>query len=380
MKEQGIFLRIEGEDKSTAVIEIHGEIGWDIWARRLKTMIGELGSSVKEVLFDIYSPGGSVQDGNWMVSMIADMPQHTVAQVQVAASMATVIALACDECEMAANGRWLIHNPWAIVMGDHAEFEKQAVHLRAEKEQLAEFYAKRTGKTVDEMNALMDEERWMMAKEAKEMGFVSAINDPFDIAAFAEMNAAIQAAGKWPAALVIGEKEEGTDEGTDDGGTEGAGEDGDSDAGESSDGDEGAEGDDADAGAGEGGGSHDSAAVMGAKLLESLETIKALQAKETELRAELARERDEMARKDAEHATALADKDTQLQDLAERILRLTPAMADGSEDGEHIVSTWEQALEECGKGPDGVAEAREKYPELYKEQREKDRAKRKGRK
>jgi ATP-dependent Clp protease protease subunit len=380
MKEQGIFLRVDGAENGEAVIDIHGEIGWDIWGEALRDMINALGKNVTRVIFDIYSPGGSVLDGNWMVNLIGEMEQHTVARVQVAASMATVIAVSCDDCEMAKNGRWLVHNPWSSIVGDHTELEKHATLLKDLKDQIAAFYAQRIGGNVDEISDLMDEERWMNAEEAHQWGFIDTVVDPFDVAAFADMNSQIEAAGKWPVALVL-EKEE-PDEGTDTGGAEGVGEDGNANASESAEGDQEAEeteGQDGETGTArlkdEG---PPTVEMIGAKLLSALETIKALEAKETELRAELVKERNEMARKDAEHKTTIAAKDAQLQDLGERILRLTPAMADSSESTEHVITTWAQAIEECGNDPDGLAEAREKYPELYKEQREQDKANRKG--
>jgi len=200
---QGVSMRALASDATEAIIDIIGVIGWEVEYDVLKGLMRSIPESVEKVVFEIYSPGGGVFDGNGIIQEIGELNGrvHTVANVQVAASMATLIACACKERLMAKNGRWLIHNPWSAVQGDAAEMEKEAEHLRATEIEAATFYADRTGSTPDEMLALMAEEKWIMPEEALEMGFVTAINDPFEVEAFAEVKAEIQAAGNWPTAL-----------------------------------------------------------------------------------------------------------------------------------------------------------------------------------
>ena len=154
------------------------------------------------VIFEIYSPGGDVWEGNAIIQAIGGLKQKTVARVQVAASMATSIAAACKERTIARNGRWLIHNPWAAIQGDAADMEKRAKELRDCEQEAARFYAERTGQPVEKMVALMNEERWLTPTEAQELGFVQTIEDPFNVSSFAEVKAEIEAAGKWPKALI----------------------------------------------------------------------------------------------------------------------------------------------------------------------------------
>jgi chemotaxis protein histidine kinase CheA len=118
------------------------------------------------------------------------MKQKTVANVQLAASMSTAIALACDEVVMAKNGRWLVHNPWTKIAGDAAKLEKQAVDLRNMENQFAQFYFDRCDgdKCLQDFVDLMNEERWMTADEAFEWGFVDVVEDVFNISAFATLN------------------------------------------------------------------------------------------------------------------------------------------------------------------------------------------------
>ena len=184
----GIFAKkIEGND---AEFDIHGEIGWEVWFDRMKWLIESLADNIENVTFNIYSLGGDVWDGNAIVNLIGGMKQRTVANVQLAASMATAIALACDEVVMAKNGRWLVHNPWTFAIGDAASLETTAVDLRNFEKQFAEFYHSRCDgeKSLQDFVDLMNEERWMTADEAFEWGFVDAIEDVFNISAFASLN------------------------------------------------------------------------------------------------------------------------------------------------------------------------------------------------
>jgi len=198
---QGIFMRDRAADSKEAVIDIVGVIGWEVWYQALRDMLRAIPNTVERVIFDIYSPGGDVWEGNAIVQAIGALKQHTIARVQVAASMATLIAVACKERTIAGNGRWLIHNPWTAMQGDAADLEKRAKELRDCEAEAAAFYAARTGQTAEQMLALMAEERWLTPAEAKELGFVQAIDSPFDADAFAGVRAEIVAAGKWPKAL-----------------------------------------------------------------------------------------------------------------------------------------------------------------------------------
>jgi ATP-dependent protease ClpP protease subunit len=203
-KKQGVFLNEIKAESTEASIDIVGVIGWEVAFAELKQMFAAIPAMVSRVVFNIYSPGGDVWDGNGIVQAIGELgkTRETVARVQVAASMATLIAVACKTRSIAANGRFLIHNPWTMVQGDGLELEKRAKELRACEAEMSAFYASRTGKTAEEMLALMNEERWLMPDETKSFGFVDSIDDPFKPEEVEDVRAEIVAAGKWPQALV----------------------------------------------------------------------------------------------------------------------------------------------------------------------------------
>lgn len=201
---QGVFLRAMAANADEAIIDIVGVIGWEVAYQQMRDMLRGLPSGIKRVVFDIYSPGGDVWEGNAIVQEIGELGKkvETVARVQVAASMATLIAAACNKRSIASNGRWLIHNAWTQTQGDAAAHEKAAQTLRDAENEAAKFYASRTGGKAEDMLALMAQERWLMPEETKALGFVQEICDPFKDEDYAQVRQEIVAAGKWPQALV----------------------------------------------------------------------------------------------------------------------------------------------------------------------------------
>jgi len=203
MKKQGVFMGAINAESVEVGIDVIGEIGWNVVYSEMSKMFSAIPEAVKRVVFNIYSPGGDVWDGNGIIQAIGELgkTKTTVARIQVAASMATLIAVACKERSIASNGRFLIHNAWTSASGDAAEFEKRAKELRDCEIEAANFYAERTGKTPAEMLALMAEERWLTPQEALDFGFVQSIDNPFDEAGLVDVKAQLKSAGKWPKAL-----------------------------------------------------------------------------------------------------------------------------------------------------------------------------------
>ena len=93
-----------------------------------------------------------------------------------AASAATIITSACDVVKMPKNAMFMIHNPLTWAYGNKQELEKTGILLDKVKDSILETYlAKAKGKTKEELSALMDEEKWFNAEEAKEYGFIDEI-------------------------------------------------------------------------------------------------------------------------------------------------------------------------------------------------------------
>ena len=132
----------------------------------------------------INSVGGSVIEG---AAIYNSLRRHkgglTVHVDGLAASMASVIAMAGEEVVMADNAMLMIHNPWSMSMGDADDLRKEADVLDKLKNTLVNAYARKTGMEATTIASMMDEETWLDATEAVAMGFADEIEDGIEAAA-----------------------------------------------------------------------------------------------------------------------------------------------------------------------------------------------------
>jgi len=101
----------------------------------------------------------------------------------IAASIATIISLGADEVVMAENSLFMIHNAWGGTMGEAKDMRKTAETLEKITGELTDIYRKKTGLSYDALAEMMDEETWLNANEALEMGFIDTISDSIKVAA-----------------------------------------------------------------------------------------------------------------------------------------------------------------------------------------------------
>jgi ClpP class serine protease len=143
----------------------------------------------------INSPGGEVFDGITIYNLIKQHPANVTTYIDgLAASIASVIALAGDSVIMAENALYMIHNPWGFAMGDATEMRKTADLLDKVAGSLVTAYTSKTGKPDDDIQTLLDAETWMTAQEAKDAGFIDEISEQMDMAACAKFIPAMQKA------------------------------------------------------------------------------------------------------------------------------------------------------------------------------------------
>lgn len=182
-----------------ATFYLYDEISY--WGISADQFVKDLnGSKASTVHIRINSPGGSVFDGTAIYNAIKQHKAHTVTHIDgLAASISSVIALAGDEVRMADNSFLMIHNPWSIVIGDASAMREEADLLdKVADTTIASIYMAKSGKTKEEITSKMADETWFSAAEAKEYGFVDAIdglpeeakdvkNILFDLAIFANV-------------------------------------------------------------------------------------------------------------------------------------------------------------------------------------------------
>jgi ATP-dependent protease ClpP protease subunit len=357
---QGVFMRAMANDATEAIIDVVGVIGWEVSYQNMRNLIASIPATVKRVVFDIFSPGGDVWEGNGIVQDIGELSKRaeTVARVQVAASMATLIAVACNKRSIARNGRFLIHNAWAGVTGDAAEMEKMAKSLRDCEQEAAKFYAERAGKTPEAMLALMAEERWMMPEETKALGFVDEIVDPFETEQYEAVKQEIIAAGKWPTALVEMPKEESHGNAADAGAADvPANEQDASDNAELDKARINAAIEDAYA-RGHSAGLDEAAKTADEKLTKLLSGTKRLEELQARTQSERDRARADLANEITIHAADVKELRDKLADADRRLLKFI----DGSMSFSPAIETWADAMAACGGD---YAKARKEYSQVF---------------
>lgn len=132
----------------------------------------ELDKHTGNITVRINSPGGDVFAGVTIMNMLKDRAGGTTIIVDgLAASIASVIAMAGDKIIMNTGSMMMIHNAWTFAAGDSQELRKVADQLDKIGESIISVYADRTGLGDEELKELLDAETWMTADEAVEYGF-----------------------------------------------------------------------------------------------------------------------------------------------------------------------------------------------------------------
>lgn len=124
----------------------------------------------------INSPGGDVWSGSEIYTAIkAYTGKVTVKILGIAASAASIIAMAGDVVSISPTAQIMIHNPWMYTAGDQNDLRKDAEYLENWADSLSNAYQIKTGKSKEELRVLMDDETWMTAEKAVELGFADEV-------------------------------------------------------------------------------------------------------------------------------------------------------------------------------------------------------------
>lgn len=171
---------------------------WGASAAALVTALQAAGD--RAVHLHINSPGGDVFEARAMAAAVVAHPGKVTSHIDgIAASAATYLAMAANEVRMTDGGLFMIHNSWTIAWGDKAELRDTANLLEKVDGSLAADYARQTGKPLDQVVAWMEATTWFTAAEAKDAGFVDAIdaNTKRDGAADSASASAQASAARW---------------------------------------------------------------------------------------------------------------------------------------------------------------------------------------
>ena len=136
----------------------------------------ELNAGEGDITVWINSPGGDCVAAAQIYNMLSNYKGKVTVKIDgIAASAASVIAMAGTEVLMSPVSMLMIHNPMTIAMGDHAEMQKAIDMLAEVKESIINAYVLKTGLSRAKLSHLMDSETWMNANKAVELGFADGV-------------------------------------------------------------------------------------------------------------------------------------------------------------------------------------------------------------
>lgn len=167
------------ESESERSLLLNGEISDETWYGDEVTprlFRSELNAGQGNITVWINSPGGDVFAAAQIYNMLIGYPGKVTVKIDgLAASAASVIAMAGEEVQMSPVAMMMIHNPMTVAIGDSIEMRKAIEMLTEVKESIINAYEIKTGLSRAKISQLMDAESWFNAKKALELGFVNQI-------------------------------------------------------------------------------------------------------------------------------------------------------------------------------------------------------------
>ena len=170
-----------------ATLSIYDEIGF--WGVQAKDFIGDLRAvTSKTINVEINSPGGDVFAGLAIYNALKSSGKEIVVKVMgVAASTASLIAMAGDKIVMPKNTFMMVHNPWSFAAGTADELRDTADTLDKIGASLQATYVARTGQTEDTIKELLSKDTWLTADESLALGFATEVTDAVTASASFDM-------------------------------------------------------------------------------------------------------------------------------------------------------------------------------------------------
>ena len=170
---------IKNEDTGETELLFNGPISNETWwGDEITPAIfrDELSKISGNLTVWLNSPGGDVFAASQIYTMLRNHKGKVTVKIDgIAASAASVVAMAGDETLIAPTGMLMIHNPATFAMGNKADLEQAIVLLEEVKESIINAYEEKTHLSRAKLAHMMDEETWLNAKKAESMGFVDGI-------------------------------------------------------------------------------------------------------------------------------------------------------------------------------------------------------------
>ncbi|MCR4883515.1 MAG: Clp protease ClpP [Clostridiales bacterium] len=170
---------IKNEDTGQRELWLEGVIAEESWWGDEVTPAifkEELLAGNGAIVLHINSPGGDCIAASQIYTMLMDYPADVIVQIDgVAASAASVIAMAGTTVRMSPTALMMVHNPWTTAMGDADDMQKAIDLLSEVKESIINAYQIKTGLSRVKLSNIMDAETWLNAHKAKELGFCDEV-------------------------------------------------------------------------------------------------------------------------------------------------------------------------------------------------------------
>lgn len=206
MKRKWWEIKAQGDDETE--VWIYAEIGEDYWgdgsavgARKFAEELAKV--KTPRIVVRLNSPGGDVFEGQAIYSVLKNHPASVTTSIDgLAASVASVIALAGDHVVMGENALYMIHEPYGWVAGGADDLRKYAELLEKTGETMAGVYQAKTGMSARDIAAAMAEETWYTAEEALAAGFVDEISPNIRAVAMVDFDPKALGYRRPPAALL----------------------------------------------------------------------------------------------------------------------------------------------------------------------------------
>jgi ATP-dependent Clp protease protease subunit len=190
------------DDTSISIYDVIGEdfYGEGVTAKRIAAALRSIGD--REVTVNINSPGGDFFEGIAIYSLLKDHPYKVKVKIMgLAASAASVIAMAGDEIEISQAGFFMIHNAWALAIGNRHDMREAANTLEPFDDSMATLYADKMGITKSQAAEYMDAETWFNADQAIDAGLADSLIASTDVKKDDKDTKALAAIRKVDAAL-----------------------------------------------------------------------------------------------------------------------------------------------------------------------------------
>ena len=173
------WIRNEDESVSERTLFLNGQISDETWYGdevNPQLFKDELNAGTGNITVWINSPGGDVFAAAQIYNMLRDYKGSVTVKIDgLAASAASVIAMAGDTVCVSPLAMMMIHNPATLAMGEAKDMQKAIAMLSEVKESIINAYETKTGLSRAKLSHMMDDETWFNAKKAVELGFADKI-------------------------------------------------------------------------------------------------------------------------------------------------------------------------------------------------------------